>query len=1089
MHLVKTPSGEPALIRRALLHIIPPGQNRKLFTLRLFSLPLTVPARGVEAAAARASKDPGLLKRYLPKEPASFWCAAPWLRARGAAPRRPAGRTGLRAIGCWIIAATAALGPLPALAQVELPPPDSDEPIVVSAEAANHWRQGSYEVWVLRGNCRIRQGSGSARSNEAALWIDYAPAAGAQRSKIIAYLEGDVQIEPDPQGSPARLTDQRWFGRFYTSGGIQVHAAQVAGEPAVKPAVYQRGLQRRSPPSADAVRRAQFTNSAAVGPNAAESMPAGTRRVRVFTRSEAPVQAKSGYDPQSNQWIAWIDGGVNLIVDGLPRFGSIDVSADRLVIWMSGLEKLNLTGETFQDETIPLEIYMEGNIVFRQGERVIHASRMYYDVTNRVGTVLHAEMLTPVRKYEGLLRLRAEVLQQVGEDRFFAHDTFITSSRMGHPGYRIQSAEVYYEDIQSPAFEPFTGQPAIDPETGQPAIDHQKLATSRNNFLFLGPVPIFYWPTLATDLDDPTFYIRRARFKNDRVYGTQILTDWDAYQLLGIRNPPDGTEWDLSFDYLGDRGFGHGTTFLYTRDWLPGVPGPASGLFDFWGIKDHGLDNLGRGRYRLTPEKDYRYRLFWRHRQQLPGDFRLSAELGWISDRNFLEQYYEREWDELKDKTTGLELKRVRENRSWSVTADVRLNDFFTQTEWLPRADHFWLGQPLAGDVFTWYEHSHVGYARLRTTSEPPPKDGPFDWLPWEKDVAGGPLSASGERLATRQEIDWPLQLGPVKLVPYALGELAHWGEDRTGDDLQRAYWQAGMRTSMPMWRANPMVESTLLNVHGLAHKVVFDAEFSFADSNRDLDDLPLYDPLDDDSVEAFRRRFATVSPWLDERYYALRAGMGGWVTSPSTEIADDLMALRMGVRQRWQTKRGMPGQRRIIDWIVLDTNATWFPDDTRDNFGKGLGLVDYDFRWHVGDRLTLLSDGIFDFFPDGQQVVTFGGCLSRPPRGSLYLGMRLLEGPISHQVLTVSYSYWMSPKWITSFGTSVDLRGEGNIGQRFSITRIGESLLISAGFTVDAARDNVGVNLAIEPRFLPKSRLGRVGGAQIPVAGTFGLE
>ena len=65
-----------------------------------------------------------------------------------------------------------------------------------------------------------------------------------------------------------------------------------------------------------------------------------------------------------------------------------------------------------QNEQMPLEIYMEGNVVFRQGERVIYASSMYYDVPNRIGTVLDADMLTDVPKYEGLLRLHAQILQQ-----------------------------------------------------------------------------------------------------------------------------------------------------------------------------------------------------------------------------------------------------------------------------------------------------------------------------------------------------------------------------------------------------------------------------------------------------------------------------------------------------------------------------------------------------------------------------------------------------------------------------------------------------------------------------------------------------
>ena len=142
-----------------------------------------------------------------------------------------------------------------------------------------------------------------------------------------------------------------------------------------------------------------------------------------------------------------------------------------------------------------------------------------------------------------------------------------------------------------------------------------------------------------------------------------------------------------------------------------------------------------------------------------------------------------------------------------------------------------------------------------------------------------------------------------------------------------------------------------------------------------------------------------------------------------------------------------------------------------------------------MGDRVTLTSDGLFDFFDDGQQLISFGAFLARPPRGSLYVGMQLLDGPIQHSVLSMSYSYRMSPKWVSTFGTSIDLRKDGNIGQNFSIARIGESLIVRAGFNVNTARDNVGVNFSIEPRFLPSSRLTRIGGAQIEPAGVYGLE
>ncbi len=75
------------------------------------------------------------------------------------------------------------------------------------------------------------------------------------------------------------------------------------------------------------------------------------------------------------------------------------------------------------------------------------------------------------------------------------------------------------------------------------------------------------------------------------------------------------------------------------------------------------------------------------------------------------------------------------------------------------------------------------------------------------------------------------------------------------------------------------------------------------------------------------------------------------------------------------------------------------------------------------------------------------------------------------------------------TFGSSYDILNSRNIGQTFSFTRVGESFLVSAGFNVDASRDSVGIQFAVEPRFLPKSRLGQAGGARIPVAGAYGLE
>jgi hypothetical protein len=216
---------------------------------------------------------------------------------------------------------------------------------------------------------------------------------------------------------------------------------------------------------------------------------------------------------------------------------------------------------------------------------------------------------------------------------------------------------------------------------------------------------------------------------------------------------------------------------------------------------------------------------------------------------------------------------------------------------------------------------------------------------------------------------------------------------------------------------------------------------------------------------------------------------MQRWVTAPSTEIADDLMQLRVGSRHRWQTKRGQPGQQRIVDLMTFDYGVNYFPKNDRDNFGKLAGLVNYDWRWHLGDRLTLMSDGYADLFSEGLRTFTFGGYISRPERGSLYMGFRSIEGPLSSNVLSGAVNYRMSEKWVGTAAGQYDFGQTGSIGQVLELTRIGESFLMTLSARVDASRNNVGFGFTIEPRFLPLSYRSLVGGVPIPPAGARGLE
>ncbi|MFN7841428.1 MAG: hypothetical protein ACK5N9_06840 [Pirellula sp.] len=153
------------------------------------------------------------------------------------------------------------------------------------------------------------------------------------------------------------------------------------------------------------------------------------------------------------------------------------------------------------------------------------------------------------------------------------------------------------------------------------------------------------------------------------------------------------------------------------------------------------------------------------------------------------------------------------------------------------------------------------------------------------------------------------------------------------------------------------------------------------------------------------------------------------------------------------------------------------------------MGGINYNFRYHLGDRVTLLSDGYYDMFDNGLHSTSLGGIINRPGRGDAYLGVTSMEGPISALVVVGTVNYRMNEKWLVTGGSTIDLRSTGNIGQSLAVTRIGESFLFRLGANIDYGRDNVSLVFAFEPRFFQRRGLGAVGGQLIGPAGLTGLE
>ena len=70
-------------------------------------------------------------------------------------------------------------------------------------------------------------------------------------------------------------------------------------------------------------------------------------RIRLQGRSSVNADAEiNTVNPATNEVVAIVKNGVNIIVDGLDNFGSIDVDTDNLVIWTEGGLERGAEGQT-----------------------------------------------------------------------------------------------------------------------------------------------------------------------------------------------------------------------------------------------------------------------------------------------------------------------------------------------------------------------------------------------------------------------------------------------------------------------------------------------------------------------------------------------------------------------------------------------------------------------------------------------------------------------------------------------------------------------------------------------------------------------
>lgn len=1009
--------------------------------------------------------------------------------------------------------------------------------VILAADKATVWNENQLRFFLVQGDCLIEQGLYRLRCDECLAWInETSPAgqpvtigvvasgnvrlqSGSRRVERFSHFEttlqtnGTVELKAlsrtDSSGASHPLYAQAvkrlpQIAPLAADGSTPVEIMPATAEVAVPentgdvvavqfvtpetnpqdPVVLgldpdAGGIDARTPAEVPATQGSRLMPSAIV-----PDVTTGVRRIRFTPRSSQDFQSNL-FNTNDGQRILLLTGGIRIIVEEVDTGDVVSVVADRAVIWTRGDLPSEFGGpqasETSSEQ--PVEFYLEGNVFIRQGNLrsvqqsntyVMSGKQIYYNVNTKRALILDGSVETYDDKFRTPLLMTASEIRQLSADRFFANSaSFTTSPYRGTPGYEFTANEMYFEEVKTPITNPFTGNPVINTQTGEPLIRTEHYATGYSNILRISDIPVFYWPYIRADVEDPLGPLEDFQIGNTDNLGFTTTVALDVWQLLGLDYLPiaDQSNWLLDLGYHSKRGVAGGSRFDYFGSELFGLRGRYFGNTLAWGILDDGVDYLGLNRQGLAPPRNTRGRFRFQHRHDLPPDKSFIVEFSHLSDANLLESFFEAEYDNGKDQETLFYFKQARGNGAWTALVQPRVNGFLPQNQWLPRLDGYLLGVPLLENRLTYFQHSSVAYGSL---------------LPPDTFVLPTDQAIDIARVDSRHEINLPMELGPWQFTPFAIGQLSAYSDTPTAEGLGRAYGAGGVRTSLPFWKLYPGVESQLLNLSGLAHKVAVNADYFYARSNRDFTELPLMDQLDDDTSELVRRQnllrqFGGVVPLrYDPRFIALRRNLGY-----HPEILDDMQNFRLGLSQKLQTKRGPIGKQHIIDWMTLDIGASVFPEDERDNLGELFGLIDYHYEWHIGDRTTVASTLLHEPFDDTLSV-TSALYAQRPPRNTLGIFYsHFASGPFESNYVGFSTSYRFSNKYAGSIQTGVDLEAPDNMSYEVNFTRVGLDFLVTVGVVYNAGRDDFGFRFNIVPRVQARTTFNRTPSPTLP----FGVD
>jgi len=841
------------------------------------------------------------------------------------------------------------------------------------------WRQDGTRVFVAERGAMLRQGPVRLAAARMVVWFDEERSAQPEVRAAVVTVYAEGLGEPGgPRGRPVTLIE----------GGQARRCAAIYMRFTSTMAFAWDAPLRRSeePPASWLLSRAEQMTAGLLDETIWEEPPPGPPEAR----AEAAIHLLDAEQIE----VFWEEDPVVVVYIGDVRggYGNLRIRADTAVLWY----------DVEQDE---FEAYARGNVrVFRQpgvepapgGPKpsieglleFLSADELYINPRRARGLATRAEvrMRDPRAPVDTLYVFRGNEAYLVDAQTLTVSEVSITTCEFAHPHYQLRA-----ERAQVVRQHPSTLLTAWD-------VRFQVGRSERT---------LMWVPFIGTDLSQRAYLLSDYAFGSSSKFGAFLQTTWRPLDLA--TQPRWVDEWTVNLDYYSDRGPAVGTQLLYEfgRGDYPAHTGRVRGYYvgDSSSQDDTGVPvpRQSRGRFHVE------------HRSQLNRDWRVDAEYYWLSDSQFLNEYFEADFEQEKTPESYLLARYLRNSTYLALLYKAQVNKFLTQVEETPSVDLELLAMPLGRLVYDGSVIAGIYNQEFNDELVPLPMDPP--------DVT---------RLHTRHTVSLPFNVGIFRVDPF-VEALATYVSDSAaaGGSFQGSDTRAGLGG-------------------GFTISSTFARSFGITSETLDLNRLR-----------------HVIIPHAGVRALSVAGDSADLIQMDAVDAIDSGTEATLGLRQRLETKRRRGDDWRSVNWAELDLALVSRSSDSV-NPMLDSDFIRADFEMDLTDHLTIFSRDNRIGLGGQPDVVGAGFALNYLPKWAFNLRWNRITG--RNSTLTARLDYELSDRYRLLVFEQLDLdsRGAGksqHVETGVVLRRFLHQWILDLGLHIEEANNEVALIFGFGPR------------------------